>query len=301
MIQFFKNPNYDIIGKRKIATIISTVIILIGIVSILIQGLHYGIDFEGGTLIQLKFANKTTAGELRDLLKNPELGTPVIQKSAENEYMIRVKSFSAEDVIIGKIKDDLKSKKIEEEIRVEKVGPKIGGELRTSGILAIFVSMLLILIYISIRFEFKFALGAIIALFHDILITLGIFSIFQWEISMPVLAAFLTIVGYSLNDTIVVYDRIREDSAAYRNTKSFPEIINLSINQSLSRTVITSLTTFLVVFVLVIYGGEALFGFAIAMLIGVVVGTYSSAFVAAPLLIYWQDKINTTKSKKRLR
>ena len=300
MIQFFKNPNYDIIGKRKIATIISTVIILIGIVSILIQGLHYGIDFEGGTLMQLKFANKITVGELRDLLKNPELGTPVIQESAENEYMIRVKSFGTKNVIIGKIKDDLKDRNFEVR-RVEKVGPKIGGELRTSGILAIFVSMLLILIYISIRFEFKFAVGAIIALFHDILITLGIFSIFQWEISMPVLAAFLTIVGYSLNDTIVVYDRIREDSAAYRNTKSFPEIINLSINQSLSRTVITSLTTFLVVFVLVIYGGEALFGFAIAMLIGVVVGTYSSAFVAAPLLIYWQDKINTTKSKKRLR
>jgi len=300
LIQFFKNPNYDIIGKRKIATIISTVIILIGIVSILIQGLHYGIDFEGGTLIQLKFANKTTAGELRDLLKNPKLGTPVIQKSAENEYMIRVKSFGTKNIIIGKIKDDLKDKKFEVR-RVDKVGPKIGGELRTSGILAIFVSMLLVLLYISIRFEFKFAVGAIIALFHDILITLGIFSIFQWEISMPVLAAFLTIVGYSLNDTIVVYDRIREDRAAYRNTKSFLEIINLSINQSLSRTIITSLTTFLVVFVLVIYGGETLFGFAIAMLIGVVVGTYSSAFVAAPLLIYWQDKINTTKSKKRLR
>ena len=204
------------------------------------------------------------------------------------------------NIIIGKIKDDLKDKKFEVR-RVDKVGPKIGGELRTSGILAIFVSMLLVLLYISIRFEFKFAVGAIIALFHDILITLGIFSIFQWEISMPVLAAFLTIVGYSLNDTIVVYDRIREDRAAYRNTKSFLEIINLSINQSLSRTIITSLTTFLVVFVLVIYGGETLFGFAIAMLIGVVVGTYSSAFVAAPLLIYWQDKINTTKSKKRLR
>ncbi|MDA3870792.1 MAG: protein translocase subunit SecF [Candidatus Marinimicrobia bacterium] len=300
MIQFFKNPNYDIIGKRKITAIISILIILAGIVSILIQGLHYGIDFEGGTLMQLKFKNNTTAGELRELLKNPELGTPVIQESAENEYMIRVKSFGTENIIIGKIKDDLKDRNFEVR-RVEKVGPKIGEELKTSAILAIFVSMLLILIYISVRFEFKFAVGAVIALFHDVLITLGIFSIFQWEFSMPVLAAFLTIVGYSLNDTIVVYDRIREDSAAYRNTKSFSEIINLSINQSLSRTVITSLTTFLVVFILVIYGGEALFGFAIAMLIGVVVGTYSSAFVAAPLLIYWEEKINTTKSKKKLK
>lgn len=300
MIQFFKNPNYDIIGKRKITIVISILVILAGIVSMLIQGLHYGIDFEGGTLMQVKFENNTTAGEIRDLLKNPELGTPIIQESAQNEYMIRVKSFGTENVIIEKIKDDLEGKSFEVR-RVEKVGPKIGEELKTSAVLAIIAALILILIYISIRFEFKFAVGAVIALFHDVLITLGIFSIFQWEFSMPVLAAFLTIVGYSLNDTIVVYDRIREDTAAYKNTKSFIEIINLSINQSLSRTIITSLTTFLVVFVLVLYGGEALFGFSVAMLIGVVVGTYSSAFVAAPLLIYWQDKINTTKSKKRLR
>jgi len=163
--------------------------------------------------------------------------------------------------------------------------------------MAIFAALILILFYISIRFEFKFAVGAVLALFHDVLITLGIFSIFQWEISMPVLAAFLTIVGYSLNDTIVVYDRIREDTAAYRNTKSFSEIINLSINQSLSRTVITSLTTFFVVFVLVIYGGSALFGFSIAMLIGVIVGTYSSAFIAAPLLIYWKERTDSKKHK----
>ncbi len=222
------------------------------------------------------------------------MGTPIIQESAQNEYMIRVKSFGTENVIIEKIKDDLEGKSFEVR-RVEKVGPKIGEELKTSAVLAIIAALILILIYISIRFEFKFAVGAVTALFHDVLITLGIFSIFQWEFSMPVLAAFLTIVGYSLNDTIVVYDRIREDTAAYRNTKSFIEIINLSINQSLSRTIITSLTTFLVVFVLVLYGGEALFGFSVAMLIGVVVGTYSSAFVAAPLLIYWENKVGRQK------
>ena len=296
MIQFFKNPNFDIVGKRKIAVSFSILMILAGLVSILIQGLHYGIDFEGGTLMQLKFENNITAGELRDLLKNPELGTPVIQKSAKNEYMIRVKSFGAKNVIIKKIKDDLKDKKFDVR-RIEKVGPKVGGELKKSAVMAIFAALFLILIYISIRFEFKFAVGAVVALFHDVLITLGIFSIFQWEISMPVLAAFLTIVGYSLNDTIVVYDRIRENIAAYRNTKSFLEIINLSINQSLSRTIITSLTTFLVVFILVIYGGEALFGFSIAMLIGVIVGTYSSSFIAAPLLIYWQQRVSSKKNK----
>lgn len=300
MIQFFKNPNYDIVGKRKLTTIISALVILAGLVSFVIQGLHYGIDFEGGTLMQVKFENNITAGEIRDLLKNPELGTPVIQESAKNEYMIRVKSFDTENVIIEKIKNDLEDKSFEVR-QVLKVGPKIGEELKTSAILAIITALILILIYISIRFEFKFAVGAVIAIFHDVLITLGIFSIFQWEISMPVLAAFLTIVGYSLNDTIVVYDRIREDTAAYRNTKSFIEIINLSINQSLSRTVITSLTTFLVVFVLVIYGGDALFGFSVAMLIGVIVGTYSSAFVAAPLLIYWESKVGSTKNKKKLK
>ncbi|MEA1986890.1 MAG: protein translocase subunit SecF [Candidatus Marinimicrobia bacterium] len=294
MIQFFKNPNYDIVGKIKITTILSAVIILLGLGSIAFQGLHYGIDFEGGTLMQLKFEDETTAGELRELLKSPELGKPVIQKSAENEYMIRVQTFGTENTINEKIKSDLKDKTFEVR-RVEKVGPKIGAELKTSAVKAIFFALLLILIYISVRFEFKFAVGAVIALFHDVLITLGIFSIFQWEISMPVLAAFLTIVGYSLNDTIVVYDRIREDIGAYKNTKTFKEIINLSINQSLSRTVITSLTTFLVVLVLVIYGGEVLFGFSVAMLIGVVVGTYSSAFIAAPLLIYWKHKADIKK------
>lgn len=294
MIQFFKNPNFNIVGKIKITTILSAVIILLGLGSIAFQGLHYGIDFEGGTLMQLKFEDETTAGELRELLKSPELGKPVIQKSAENEYMIRVQTFGTENTINEKIKSDLKDKTFEVR-RVEKVGPKIGAELKTSAVKAIFFALLLILIYISVRFEFKFAVGAVIALFHDVLITLGIFSVFQWEISMPVLAAFLTIVGYSLNDTIVVYDRIREDIGAYKNTKTFKEIINLSINQSLSRTVITSLTTFLVVLVLVIYGGEVLFGFSVAMLIGVVVGTYSSAFIAAPLLIYWKHKADIKK------
>ncbi len=170
--------------------------------------------------------------------------------------------------------------------------------MRRKAVSAIFAALFLILVYISIRFELKFAIGAVVAIFHDVIVTLGLFSIFQWEISMPVLPAFLTIVGYSLNDTIVVYDRIRENKLTHKN-KTFPDVINLSINQSLSRTIITSLTTFLVVLILVIFGGEVLFGFSIAMLIGIVVGTYSSSFVASPILILWEHKFRTKELVKK--
>ncbi len=297
-MHFFVNPNYDIVGKRKIAGLFSMTLILLGLFSIFFhKGLHYGIDFEGGTLIQLKFTEPTTAGELRNLLVDQSLGTPEIQNSGDNEFMIRVKIMGEGNQTIDLIKSELSSKHFEVR-RVEKVGPKIGKELRESALLAIFGALFLILLYISVRFEFRFAVGAVIALFHDVLITLGFFSVFNWVITMPVIAAFLTIVGYSLNDTIVVYDRIRENRFAIRN-KSMAEIINISINQSLSRTFITSLTTFLVVLVLVLFGGEVLFGFSMAMLIGVVVGTYSSSFVAAPIIIWWNDHYGAKKLKKK--
>jgi preprotein translocase subunit SecF len=259
--------------------------------------LNYGIDFRGGTLIQVKFEEPITAGEIRSLLKSPELGTPQIQRSGPNEYMIRVLSIGTGDEIQNMIQKDLQEKTFEVR-RAEIVGPKIGEELRRKAFGAIFAALFLILVYISIRFELKFAIGAVLALFHDVLITLGLFSLFQWEISMPVLAAFLTIVGYSLNDTIVVFDRIRENRLTHKN-KAFPDVINLSINESLSRTVITSLTTFLVVLILVLFGGEVLFGFSIAMLIGIIVGTYSSSFVASPLLIIWDKKVRQKDIKKK--
>lgn len=297
MFQIFVNTHYNIVGKRIYAYWISGLLILLGLLSFIFQGLNYGIDFRGGTLIQLKFEEPISAGEIRSLLKSPELGTPQIQRSGPNEYMIRVLSIGTGDEIQEIIQNDLKERDFEVR-RAEIVGPKIGEELRQKAIGAIFAALFLILVYISIRFELKFAFGAVLALFHDVLITLGLFSLFQWEISMPVLAAFLTIVGYSLNDTIVVYDRIRENKLTHKN-KSFPDVINLSINESLSRTVITSLTTFLVVLILVIFGGEVLFGFSIAMLIGVIVGTYSSPFVAAPLLIIWERRARQKSLMKK--
>jgi preprotein translocase subunit SecF len=297
LFQIFVNTHYNIVGKRVYAYWISGIIILLGILSFIFQGLNYGIDFRGGTLVQLKFEEDITAGEIRNLLTSPELGNPQIQRSEQNEYMIRVLSVGTGDEIQNIIEEDLEGREFEVR-RVEMVGPKIGEELRRKAVGAIFAALVLILVYISIRFELKFAIGAVGALFHDVLITLGIFSIFQWEISMPVLAAFLTIVGYSLNDTIVVYDRIRENKLSHKN-KTFPDIINLSINESLSRTVITSLTTFFVVLVLVLFGGEVLFGFSIAMLIGVIVGTYSSSFVASPLLIIWEEKFGKKNLKKK--
>ena len=297
-MQFLVDPNFDIVGKQKKALILSLTLIILGIFSIFFhKGLHYGIDFEGGTLIQMKFTEITTASELRDMLIDERLGKPEIQSSGENEFMVRVKTMGEGNEMTDLIKDQLKSKEFEVR-RVEKVGPKIGKELRQSAFLAIVAALFLILLYISIRFEFRFAVGAVIALFHDVLITLGIFSAFDFVITMPVIAAFLTIVGYSLNDTIVVYDRIRENRFSIRN-KSLSEIINISINQSLSRTVITSVTTFLVVLVLVVFGGEVLFGFSFAMLIGVVVGTYSSAFIAAPVLIWWENKYGSKPVKKK--
>lgn len=297
MFQIFVNTHYNIVGKRVYAYWFSGLLILVGLLSFIFQGLNYGIDFKGGTLLQVKFEEPTTAGEIRSLLKSPELGTPQIQRSGPNEYMIRVLSIGTGDEIQEIIQKDLQEKTFEVR-RAEIVGPKIGEELRRKALGAIFAALFLILVYISIRFEPKFAFGAVLALFHDVLITLGLFSLFQWEISMPVLAAFLTIVGYSLNDTIVVFDRIRENRLTHKN-KTFTDVINLSINESLSRTVITSLTTFLVVLILVLFGGEVLFGFSIAMLIGVIVGTYSSSFVASPFLILWDKKVRQKEIKKK--
>ncbi|MDD5581943.1 MAG: protein translocase subunit SecF [Candidatus Marinimicrobia bacterium] len=297
MLQIFVDTHYDIVGKRVYASWISGILILLGLLSLMFQGLNFGIDFSGGTLIQMKFNEPITAGEIRSLLKNPKLGTPQIQRSGPDEYMIRVLTVGTGDEIQKIIEEDLQEKSFEVR-RVEIIGPIIGLELRQKAINAILVALFFILIYISIRFEFKFALSAVIALFHDVLITLGFFSIFQWEISMPVLAAFLTIVGYSLNDTIVIFDRIRENKLSHKN-KTFPDIINLSINESLSRTIITSFTTLLVVLALVLFGGEVLFGFSIAMVIGVIVGTYSSNFIASPILIMLeQRKRNKIKTKK---
>ncbi len=296
MLQFFKNPNYDIVGKRRFTFILSMVIILAGIVSLFVQGLNYGVDFAGGAKMQIKFNKTISAEELRARFSENGLGNPEIKSSGENEYMITINAEDSEDS--DEILDQTLSGLDYSLLQVDKVGPKIGSEMRSNSVKAIGIALILILIYITVRFELKFAIGAVIALAHDVMVTLAIFSFLQWEFSIPVLAAFLTIVGYSLNDTIVVYDRIRENIKIHKG-KPLSEVINLSINQSLSRTIITSLTTFLVVFVLALFGGQVLFGFSIAMLIGVIVGTYSSMYVAAPILIAWSHKFKEKDEKKK--
>jgi len=296
VFQFFKNPSFDVVAKRRYAFILSLVIILAGVVSLFVQGLNYGVDFSGGAKLQIEFKNSISAEELRSLFSESGLGHAEIKSSGVNEYMITISADESDE------SDELLNTALAgveyEVLQIDKVGPKMGVEMRNNSISAVAIALLLILVYITVRFEFKFAIGAVVALLHDVLVTVAIFSFFQWEFSLPVLAAFLTIVGYSLNDTIVVYDRIRENIKIHKG-KALKDVINLSVNQSLSRTVITSLTTFLVVFILAIFGGQVLFGFSIAMVVGIIVGTYSSMFIAAPVLVMWENYFKDKEDKKK--
>lgn len=297
MIQFFKNPKYDIVGKRRIAFVFSIVIIVAGIVSLFVQGLNFGVDFAGGTKMQIKFNENVSTETIRTLIASEEIGNPEIKSSGDMEYMITLPLMEDSQDAVALLNDALNELSYDV-LQIDKIGPKIGEEMRSNSLKAILISLLLILIYITIRFEFKFAVGAVIALAHDVMITLAFFSFFQWEVSLPVLAAFLTIVGYSLNDTIVVYDRIRENLKTHKG-KALENVVNLSINQSLSRTIITSLTTFFVVLILALFGGQTLFGFSIAMVVGVIVGTYSSMFVASPVLLLWEHRFKESENKKK--
>ena len=295
-MQFLLNANIDFVSKRKIGYILSGALILVGLVSLVLHGgPNYGIDFTGGTSLDLQFENTIDTGDLRNSISDIGFGSAVIKQvglGAENTFIIRVEKqdegVQAAQLIEAEFSKDFPDNAYD--IRsVQEVGPKIGGELRRTAIMAVFISLLGILIYISYRFKFQFAVGAVAALFHDVLITLGIFSILQLEISLVVVAAFLTIVGYSLNDTIVVFDRIRENQKILRR-ESFSSITNISLNQTLSRTVITSFTTLLVVLVLYIVGGEVIHDFSFALLVGVIIGTYSSLFVASPIVLEWQTR-----------
>lgn len=296
-MRFFKETNIQFVKFSKTAITFSSVFLLISIVSIiLIRGFNLGIDFTGGTLVQVQFDQETTTGEIRDALAFVNLQNSVIQKSAGiNEFMIRVAQENENEDIPTLVNQGLESVDDNgfEIRRTEKVGPKIGQELRRNTIYAIIFAILVIGIYVSIRFQFQFAIGAVTALIHDVLFTLGIFSLVQLEISLSTIAAFLTIVGYSLNDTIVLYDRVREDLKIMR-FDPIETIVNKSINETLSRTIITSLTTFFVVFVLIFAAGEVRV-FAIAMMIGVIIGTYSSIYVAGPVVIAWQNRFNVKK------
>ena len=289
MLQILRKENFDFISKRRIAYLLSFIVIVAGIINFGLRGeANFGVDFTGGLLQQVHFKEAPDIDKVRAALSAIGLKKATIQKFGnEKDILIRTDKGNSEEIEKTLVKA-FKNNKVKT-LRVEKVGPTVGKELRFKALWAILLAMIAICIYITVRFEFKFAICALIALFHDVLVTLGIYSIAQRELSLPIIAAILTIIGYSLNDTIVVFDRIREDLGLMTN-KNFKDIVNTSINQTLSRTLITSFTTLIVVLSLYFLGGSVINDFALVLLIGIIVGTYSSIFVAAPILVEWRRK-----------
>ena len=301
-MRIIKETHIDFMSQRKLAFILSAVIILSGIGSLVVNGgPKLSIDFKGGTLVSVQYTKAMDVESVRSAMANVNVDGQTFDFSREEikyfgspeAVLVRVPHIEgAPENFAQKIVDHLYTA-FPESVPESKtdfilgkgtVTPKIGSELSGKAVMAIISSLGLILLYISVRFEFRFALGAIAALTHDVLITLGLFSLLSYEISLPIIAAFLTIVGYSLNDTIVIFDRIRENIKASKQD-TYVNIVNRSMNESLSRTIVTSLTTFMVVLVLWLFGGEVIHNFALAMIIGVIVGTYSSIYIASPIVI----------------
>ena len=274
---------------RKL-NILSTVLMFLSVLIILFKGLNLGVDFKGGTLIEMRTENsQISISEIRQSFLKMNLGDVNIKKFGnKNDYLVKIEMSKNKDKNFIKSINDKLSKDLGSNInfrRVENVGPKVSNELLNAGMLAIGLSLAAMLFYIWIRFEWQFSLGAIIAIIHDVIITLGIFSLLSYEINLSIVAAVLTIVGYSMNDTVVIFDRIRENLKKYSQI-SIKEISDISTNETLSRTLVTSVTTLLALFSIFIFGGSILKGFSFAMIIGVIVGTYSSIFVATPILNY---------------
>jgi len=276
----------------NVANIFSVLVVLISILFLFFKGLNYGVDFKGGTLLEIRIENKNIQiQEIRSALNISELGDVNVKEfGKEGDFLIKFEMNANKN---KKFIADLKSiisKKINTGVnfrRVETVGPKVSSELLEQGVIAIALALGAMLFYIWVRFEWQFSLGAITALIHDVIVTLGIFSILSFEVNLSIVAAVLTIVGYSMNDTVVIFDRIRENLLKYSKLKT-NEIADISVNETLSRTVITSLTTLLALFSIFILGGEILKGFSFAMILGVIIGTYSSIFVASPVLNYFK-------------
>ena len=297
--------NFNFVRNRRMAYIISAIVILIGLISILFQGFNLGIDFAGGTLIQIRFDKSVSTTEVRDILSEFNLSQSTIQNLSENEFVIRTEKIDPERIkgILSALRENLTDLEV---LRVETVGPVIGENLKKLALYALFFAFIGIILYITMRFEFKFSIISILALFHDCLIVLGIFSLLQKEITISVIAAVLTIIGYSLNNTIVILDRLREN-IKFKAREPFENLINMSINQSLSRTINTSLTTIIPILALYFFGGNILSDFALALFIGMIAGTYSSIFIASPLLLEWNRifkvrqkgiRVTSKKSKK---
>jgi preprotein translocase subunit SecF len=283
-----QNINLNFMRFRWGAAILSSIFLLGTIGLLALQGLNFGIDFTGGALVQIQTPEEKAVGTLRQTLKNAGMAGLTIQNyGAGNEFLLRVPLVEGTETAdyARQVQTALQPVTGKVEIRrVEFVGPQIGAELREKGLLAILVSLGAILLYITLRFEFRYGLGAIVALTHDVTLTVGMFSLVQKEVTLPVLAALLTIIGYSLNDTIVVFDRIRENRSK-QSKRPLTDIMNQSLNQTLARTLMTSITTLLVLAALFLWGGEVIHDFAFTLLFGVIVGTYSSVFVAAPVVL----------------
>ena len=293
--------NINFVSQFKKANISSVIIFILSIFFIAFKGLNYGIDFKGGTLIELRTDSTINTSLIRDKLNSMDLGDVNVKKfGKDGDYLIKVEQRENNNSnLIPEIKQTL-SDNLNTEVdfrRVENVGPKVSSELLESSIIAISLALAAMLFYIWVRFEWQFSVGSIIALFHDVVITLGIFSVLSLEINLSIIAAVLTIVGYSMNDTVVIYDRIRENLFKYTKI-SISDVANLSINETLARTIITSVTTLLALVSIYILGGEILRGFSFAMILGIIIGTYSSIFVASPILKFFKVSYKTLEKEE---
>ncbi len=290
-MEFFKyTRTFNFMGKSKIAMVFSIILVLASYALLATKGLNYGVDFAGGTIVQVKYDTAAPIDTMRDKLKGNELfkGASITEFGSPDEVVIRMKSTTGSVTVdIGDVtREALKGSGNFEIRRVDIVGPTVGAELKEKGIMSLILATIGILIYVAFRFEWRFAVASIVALIHDISLALGAITLIGLDVNLDVLAALLTLLGYSLNDTIIVFDRIREGVTNSKKT-DLTDIINESVTRTLARTTLTSLTTFFVVFTLFMFGGEIIHAFAFTLLVGVVVGTYSSVFVASPILLWF--------------
>ena len=295
-MRFLKKTNINFISKQKFTAFLSIALIIAGITSLIMKGGPLlSIDFTGGTVAQVKFENPVELAQLRSILSEYGFkGAEIVEFGSPDEVLIKTQFSGSSSEISEQL--TLALGKTFTLRRVESVGPKIGKELQNDALKAIGLALLLILMYITFRFDRYYALGSVMALIHDVLITLGVFSLLDYEINLSIIAAFLTIVGYSLNDTIVVFDRIRENIPKYLK-KTLNDVVNLSLNETLNRTVITSLTTMMVVVILFVWGGKVINLFAFALIVGIFIGTYSSLFVASPVMVFFEKRSSKTPYK----
>lgn len=309
-MRIFENANYNFLGKRKKFYVVSAIIILIGFtVLFATKSIPLGIDFSGGTEIQIKFEKPVDISELRDAMDNAGFaGMEIKTMGSESDVLLRTPLQEEGQIVSDKIQQGIKAKFPDDKFevqRLDKVGPKIGAELRRNALFAVLFSLIAILIYLSFRFQFVFAVAAVIALLHDVLITIACIAIFdalfpslRLEFNQSMLAAFLTLVGFSSNDTVIVFDRIRENIKLFKN-EDILSVMNKSVNSTLSRTVITSGTVFLTVFVLFLFGGEVNRSFAFTFGVGIITGTYSSVFIASAIVVDWKQRATSLLAKEK--